>query len=330
MKSICCLLVFLCTLSLHAQIPFDSSTGTHRDFSGSFLRGEVVASDGSPVPYASVLVIATFGTQQVTADASGRFELANLQPGNYQVTTSSGNREARETVAVSRGGAEVTLRLDAPGLEQKPGGASVSAQQLQVPGKARESYQKAVEQVQRHNYDKASGYVSKAIHQYSCFADALALKGILELQAGQAEATIEDTQKAINCDSSNAQAYFVMGSAFNSLDRPQDAIRTVQLGIRFRPDAWQPYFEMGKALFTLGRFREAIPNLKRAENLSNGSFALIHGMLGSALCEVGDYPDAAVELRMFLKENPDGPLAAKVRDSLNQIEAKTNPGTAQR
>ena len=320
-----CMYFLLFAASMRAQEPsFGLHGDRHRSLNASSLRGEVINSDGSSTSYVTVRITGVSGMQEAITDESGRFQFANLQPGTYDVVTISGMAESRQTVVVSGGESQVTLRLDRPSVNQGPPGASVSAKQLHVSEKAWQHYNHALEDVKKHDFEKAMKDVTEAIARESCFADALTLRGVLELDSGHPDSTLTDSQKAIQCDASNAGAYFVMASAYNRLKRPDDAIRVVNQGIRFRPETWQPYFELGVAFSSLQRYEEAATNLRHAEQLAQATYAPIHSMLGYVLFHMQNYPDAAAELRLFLKEEPSGPNAETVRQALAEVEAQLN------
>jgi tetratricopeptide (TPR) repeat protein len=330
MKLFFWLLFFLWPLALQAQISFGPAS-SREVLGGSSLKGEVINSDGSPVENATVLLTGVpGGVLRAITDRSGDFGFDDLSPGNYEVSTAAGNHEVRQVVVVMRGGSEITLKLDGAGPSKNGRGGSVSAQQLQVPEKARREYEKAVEQVNKHHYEKARDHIAQALDRHSCFADALALRGVLDLQAGKPEITIADAQKALQCDGSNASAYYVMGSAYNIIGRPQDALSTINEGLRFQPDAWQAYYELGKSFSQLKRYQEAIANLRRAEDLAHNTFPSIHTMLAWAFCQMRDYPQAAEEFQKFLKEDPGSPMAGQVRTLLAQMQSQMNLSAAHR
>ena len=62
------------------------------------------------------------------------------------------------------------------------------------------------------------------------YADALTLRGILELDKKQPEAAIADLDKAIKADANCALAYMVMGSALNMESKYDEAIHALERG----------------------------------------------------------------------------------------------------
>jgi tetratricopeptide (TPR) repeat protein len=200
-------------------------------------------------------------------------------------------------------------------------------QQLKVPDKARNKYEDAVHELAKHNFEKAAKKLSEALEHFSCYSDALATKSALDLATGQSSLAAGEAQQAVQCDASNPRAYFVLGAALNAQGQPLDAIRTINEGIRFKPDAWQPYYELGKAFIALHRFTEALPQLRKAEQIAHDAFAPIHITLGSALLGIEDYAAARNEFLLFLKKvSPQDPSAVQVKKVVAEIDAKTGTG----
>jgi predicted Zn-dependent protease len=90
----------------------------------------------------------------------------------------------------------------------------------------------------------------------------------------------------------------------------RDALAQIDALIAEQPN--NPYFHelKGQALLESSRAREAIPPLRRAVALSNGS-PLIRMMLGQALVQSGDKAaaeEAITELRIALQKEPNAPL----------------------
>ncbi len=265
------------------------------------------------------------GTQQTITDDSGTFHFENLQPGRYFIVAAQGTDEVRQSIGVDNIGSEVVLQLSnsATNKSQSPGRVnSVSVQALRVPQKAQNNYKKAVEAINKHDLTKAGDYANKALSDYHCYADALTLQAVVDLQTHSFNDAVKHAQKAVQCDVNQGQAYFVMGSAYNNLGRPQDALRVLNEGVRFQPDAWQPYFEIGSALIAMERYGDAVPQLRKSESLAKSEFAPIHSRLATALLKLHDYQAAVSELQMYLKEYPANPDVAKVRDLLAQLQAQ--------
>lgn len=336
MKLFFIFLLFICIGDLSAQDFGRQSWGrgsaANNNFSsdGSSLQGQVLNGDGSPAAGVSVRLTGLGGSQVVTTDSDGEFHFSDLHGGTYDLAADSGTLSAHRTVAVNFEASQITLRFDGPQTAEKGSPrASVSVQQLKVPDKARKEYEKAMNEAAKQNTEKALSRLSSALTHYSCYSDALTLKSVLDLGAGRVRPAADEAQQAIHCDGSNGKAYFVLGAALNAQQQYQDAICTLNEGIRFHPDAWQPYYELGKSLLGLHRAAEAVAQLKRAESLLHGSYPPLHAALGSALLEKGDYQDARAQLVLFLRQAPEHLEAERVKRLVAQIDTRLQSSAAQ-
>ena len=328
------LFLLLCTTYIYSQDlgdrAWDRSSGMAGRVGnhGTLIQGTVLMHDGSPATGITVHITGVGANDGAVTDNRGHFEFSNLPGGAYEVSAESGTLFARQSLMANMEAPEITLRFDdANSPQQGTSGSSISVQQFKVPDKARKEYEKAVEEAGKQNTEKALKKLSAALASFACYADALTLKSVLELSAGQPKIAADEAQHAIHCDGSNGKAYFVLGAAFNALGQHQDAIRTLNEGIRFQPEAWQPYYELGKSFLAMNRGSEAVSQLNRAAQLAKNSFPQIYVALASALMSIRDYANARAQLLLFLKMAPSNPDAGKIKTLVARIEAQM--GSAQ-
>ena len=334
MKALLIVAVFF-TINLYSQdasvsaAERPSTMQRHTGTGGLSLQGHVVTSDGSPAASATVRIIGTTGSYVMTTNDAGAFQFLDLPQGTYALEVASGPSFAEHTLMLRSDVPDLTIQLaGSPAAQQTASShnASVSVQQLKVPDKARNAYQDAVQELAKHNSEKASKKLAQALEHFSCYSDALATKSVLDLASGQTNLAADEAQQAIRCDATNPKAYVVMGAALNAQGQHLDAIRTINEGIRFKPDAWQPYYELGKAFIGLHRFTEAISQLKKAQQIAPDAFAYIHVTLGSALLGLQNYAAARNEFLLFLKKaSPQDPDALQVKKVVGEIDAKIGP-----
>jgi tetratricopeptide (TPR) repeat protein len=288
----------------------------------TFLQGEVLQHDGKPAAGITVRINGLSHIEQAVTDNQGQFQFSSLPPGTYDIDAVLGTSSAHQTLVLTQGSSNVTLQFDGGSASETKPGASVSAQQLKVPDKARKKYEKAIEDLAKHDTQKAFNHLAQSLATFACYADALTLKSVLDFTAGHTQAAADEAQQAIHCDGSNAKAYFVLGAAFNAQGQNENAIRTLNQGIRFQPEAWQPYYELGKSFLALHRAPDAVAQLHRAAELAHNSFPPVYAALASALLQIKDYVSSRAQYLLFLKAAPNGPDADKVKKVVSQIEAK--------
>jgi len=328
------LLLLLCSniLSL-AQRP-NTSPGPGLGGSGSSpdspLRGTGTISgtvhDMGAVPLRDVRVELTdINGQAVNAtytSHNGNFEFSGVNPGPYMVVATAGLAQARERIDANPGISVVRINLasnDRP--EDGVTGSTISVAQYKIPGKARDEYRKARKAMDNDKLDEAAQHLEKALAICPNYAEALTMRGILDLNQNNPEAAIANLDKALKADANYPTAYLVMGSALNMQSKFDDAIRSLQRGESLAPNSWQAHFEMAKAYIGKNDYPAALRHLERAHNMAPSEYALIYLLQAHALLAMKQYPEAMTALQSYLQKEPAGPNRAEAQKMLQQAQA---------
>ena len=289
------------------------------------LSGNVRTFDGKPVQNARIEVT-NLMTGEVVGTAytsqNGSFDITNMANGTYEVTAVSGLDEAHERVDLRSGGAQLNMQFPRPDADANAGNQqSVSVAAMKVPSKARDAFRKAQSAVEHEKLDDAQKYIAEALKIYPEYSEALAMRGILKLDANNTAGAVEDLDHAIKADAGNTMAYLALGAAFNTMSRYDDAIRTIERGVSLAPNSWQAYFEMAKAYVGKGDFDHAIQQLNKSQALNKKDYPPLHLVRAHALLGLKDYPEAMAELQWYLDKDPGGSNAAEVRETLDKVRA---------
>jgi tetratricopeptide (TPR) repeat protein len=225
-------------------------------------------------------------------------------------------------VQVEEGQTWLTVRMPSPpgSNAASSSGATVSVRQLQVPDKAASLLDKARQAMSKDKLQDASKYVARALAEYPEYAEALAMRGILEIQAQQFGQAAADASHAIHADPNNGMGYLIMGAALNAQQKFQDALRPLQTAEALLPNAWQGYFESSKALLQVGNFQNALQQINKALTLTDSSrHPDFHLVKGYAYMGLRVYGPALTELQQYLDRVPTGPHTAEVRSMMQKI-----------
>jgi len=289
----------------------------------TLITGICYGVDGMPVGGVTVELRdpATNGLLATTTTrSSGSFELYNMPAGGYEVIARAQGDEARELVPgthlVSR--IELRMRRSEAGWGSEP---AISVVRLRVPGKARNSYDKAVRAFTQGKLDQADKAVNESLAKCGENPEALTLRGLIALRNRHESAAIADFQKSIDVDSSYEPAFTAMSSVFNSEGRYDDAARATERAVAANPNSWQGYFEMAKAMIGKGLYRKALEVANRAELLAPKSVAGVHLLKAYALVPLKLYRDAGNELQTFLTHAPKGQDTTGVKVLLAKVRA---------
>ena len=287
------------------------------------LSGLIRDSSGKPVKDARIEVQNRENGQIVFsgyASPSGSFAVANLPTGNYEIVVSSGLTETREPITLEGADQEVSLHL--PSYNSDPGGDknSVSVAQMRVPERARNAFRKAQEAMRKQKTQDAAKYVSEALQAYPRYADALTLRGILELDAKQYEEASRDLEQAIQDDPNYPLAYVALGATYNLLSHWDDALRVLSRGTTLNPTAWQGYFEMGKSFLAKGNYQAALQQFDKTQQLQP-QYTLVHLVKAHAMLGLKNYTNAMAELETYLEHEPKGSQSEQARETLGKVRA---------
>lgn len=300
--------------------PTGMSAGSHL----YTLSGMVRTNDGQPAKEARVEVT-DLRTGQIAASAytnsGGAFEVPNLNRGSYEVVAQLGLAEIRERVSVDGSDSTLALRLPPVAAASKAGDHySVSVAQMKVPEKARKAFNNAESAVKKQKLEDAQKNLAEALSIYPGYAEALTLRGILKLDAGQADAARADLEQAVDSDNNYSMGYIALGACYNMLTRWDDALRVLDRAVGLSPTSWQGYFEMGKSLIGKADYEAALRQLNRAEDM-HPKYPLLHLVKAHALLGLKNYAEAMSELEAYLEKEPAGAQSQEAKLTLEKVRA---------
>lgn len=294
-----------------------------RDFGGS-LNGTVLSSDSKPLKDVRVDLRDSSGAtvNSVYTNAAGMFEFSQVQSGLYEVVATSGLEQTQQRVEMDKMPSAINLRLPVRSTPSDGSPSnSISVAQYRVPSKAREELKSAREATKKGQNADAEKHLAKALDIYPKYADALALRAILKMDANNSEGAVADLQEAIQDDESCALAYIVMGAILNTQQKFDDAIRTLERGEALAPDSWQAYFEMGKALIGKAQYEPALRQLEKAQALVPRDYPPIHLVKARAMMGLNNYSGEMAELQQYLDKEPQGTHSEQARRMMDQARS---------
>jgi len=285
------------------------------------VSGSIRSLDERPIADVKVEVRSDGGDVVLTgySDARGNFNIEQIPTGGYELVATKGINESRDRIHVAGMETAIVLHLSVQ-LTAADGSQSISVTQFRVPDKARKLYEKGNEALSKNKLADAKKYAEKALEIHPKFAEALTLRGILEMNDGATDQGLADFDSAIKADPNFALAYTTMGAALNQTQKYDDATRVLLRAVALQPTAWQAYYELAKASLGKGDYKTALNNVTRACQISQ-EYAPVHLVKAHALLGMKMYQEAVSELEVYLMREPSGASAESARRTLNKAKS---------
>jgi Tfp pilus assembly protein PilF len=192
-----------------------------------------------------------------------------------------------------------------------------------IPGEApaaRKEFDAAQKALDAKDMDVGIAHLKKAIELYPNFPQAYATMGAAYLEQKKFKEAQEALEKATQLDPKAAGAYIELGATLNQLKDYPGAVAALTKGLELNPDVPAGDYELAKAYMAQQQWQNAEPYLRKTL-AAQPDMAGAHVMLGNVLLKKGDGPGALTEFQTYLKLDPNGPMAAGVRDVIPKIEA---------
>ncbi len=258
------------------------------------------------------------------SDGNGAYEFDDIGQGDcYVVAQRDGYVTLREFVRPDGSGhvyKDFFLRPAIPGSSPKSVNP-VSEHQLSIPPKVRESFDKGVQLVvEKSDYRGAVAQFEKAISQYPSYYEAYAAMGLAQDKMGDAAAAEISLRKSIDLSAGKyPQAMVDLASMFNGRKRFNEAEPLLRKAIALDASSWRAQFELATALTGENRFKEALPCAAAARDLKSDN-PQIYLLLYNLHIETDDFPAALQDADSYLKIEPTGHMADRVRKMREQLQ----------
>jgi len=302
--------------------------------SNNTISGHVSNDQHVPVKELRVELLNEVDTviSTVKTDGSGLFVFRKLSDGTFQVRVqTSGTNYVSQTKRVDlarpTGFGAATEEVDfvlavARGNNNtaKPGVVFVQ----EVPEAARKQYQKATELLDKSNRrNEALAALKSAVEIFPQYFDALEMLGTEEVKDQQYDAAVPVLTKALEV---NARAYascFALGVAQYHLKQLQPAIESFRRALLLNEKSINANLWLGIALRQTTRPDEAEAYLRRADTLAESKLPDAHWQLALLFNQLKRYKEAADELEIFLKLQPDARDAELIKKLIQRLREQS-------
>ena len=269
----------------------------------------------------------------VKTDGSGLFVFRKLSDGTFQVRVqTSGTNYASQTKRVDlarpTGFGVATEEVDFvlspiksnPGSVAKPGVIFVQ----EVPEAARKQYQKAIDLLDKSNRrQEAFAALKSAVEIFPQYFDALEMLGTEQVRDQQYEAAIPVLTKALEVNSKAYASCFALGVAQYHVKQVPTAIESFRRALLLNEKSINANLWLGIALRQTTRPEDAEAYLKRADVLAESKLPDAHWQLALLFNQLKRYKEAADELEIFLKVEPDARDAEQIKKLIQRLRERS-------
>ena len=330
-KQIWRLALFSISLTVLVSFPVSAQRPGSQQPNGT-IHVTVVNADGTPAPRGT-LVMLEYADGGVAGSCltptGGRCEFDNLTLSMFILTLRQhGFQEVKTQVDLRdnlRSFATLVLKPEpgtvaAPAVPKDVQGDTVSLADLGIPENARHEYEKGQEALKDEKMDEGISHLNKAIKLYDNFPQAYTMLGTAYVQQQNWKEAQPALEKATQLDPKSPTAFFELGAVFNQTKNYPEAEKALNQGLTLNPDAAAGHYELAKAYLAEGKWQDAEPHAKKAVD-GLPDLAAAHVLMGNIMLRKGDGPGALHEFQEYLRLEPNGTMAASVKDVIAKIQA---------
>lgn len=274
-------------------------------------------------------------------DAAGRVSFLGLENGRYKVKVLPYSTEYLEetqevvlsSVSATAGSGSDRQQVD---IYLRPGERIVTGPFAAAPGTvfaqeipkaARKAYEEGLNFLREKKESEGLASLRQAIELFPSYYLALDRLGGEYAIRGTAnrsylEAALVLLAKALEINPRSPSAAFGLGWTQYHLGRNAEAIETLRKAVNLNPKAVDCYLWLGKALKQGGNIAEAETVFKKANDLADKKSSEAHWQLAKIYSDQKRYQEAADELEMFLKVQPNAADAERIRVIIKQLRDK--------
>jgi len=314
---------------------------------GNSIRGKIRDSSGNNVPRVTVDLQTGNGAavDQTTANNEGDFFFGGLIGISYVVIIrANGYAPASEPVEfVNRAGGDqpgelrtVELILTPSGEARpgaRPGRVSVSQN---VPARAREAFERGMKLSREGHATEAEAAVREAVTVFPDYFDARFWLANELIRTKRLDDAVPHLEVARRVNPNDERVYLSFGNLLMLKNNYAVAAAVFGEAARLSPTDPQPLFHRGMALVSYAAQIDAASSKKAADarrlalddaekalteayRLSGKKLADAHLQLARVYEKRGDLARAADEIEQYLRQNPDAPNAAGLRDAVKSL-----------
>ncbi len=290
------------------------------------MRGEILPHRVASV---SLQAVASPFAVSSLAGLDGRFRFKDLRPGTYTISVSTNlGTEVRKTVDIGpatadrKGRIAIAIHMDGEAL-LRDGAATVSANVWRIPDGAQREYDLALRKVAKRDFDGALACLHRAVDLAPKFSAAWNQLGTMAYQAQQYPQAESYFRHGLEADPSAFEPLVNLGGVLLNLGNFDEALKYNSEAVRHRPQDALAQSQLGMSYALLNRLDAAEEHLLVSIRLDPDHFSRPQLALADVYLRKNEPGRAADQLQSFLRQHPDWPEAAKMREQIAQWRSRS-------
>jgi Tfp pilus assembly protein PilF len=306
------------------------------------ISGIVYGESRTPVVDTYVQLLDELGTTltQTRTNGSGRYTFYGLSNGRFKVKVFPVGTDYMEQVqevqltpvsAIQGSGGDnqtvdFYLRFR-EGANRGPFSVPGAIFAQEVPDAAKKLYELGVSELRQKNEKEGFENLKKALDVFPNYFLALDRLGTEYASRGRINPSYFEAARilltrALEVNPRSFSSMFGLGFTQYHQGMLKEAVDNLEHAITVYNDSPNAFLWVGIAQKRVGKLVQAEASLKRANELSKGKEADVHWQLAGLYSDQKRYTEAAAELELFLKTNPDARDAEKIKQLIAQLKQK--------
>ena len=276
------------------------------------ISGYVSDDRRAPIPELHVELLNDVDSviQRTKTDGSGLFVFQRLSTGTFQVRVQTyGTSYIGQTKRVQLERTSAFEQVDFVLVTKQTTSTTTTAGTVfvqEVPEHARKEYERGVALLQKTERRKEGmETLKKAIERFPLYFDALELLGTEYVKQQEYEPAIPVLTRAIEVNGRAYQSLNALSVALYNLKQLPQAVESMRRAINLNQKSVNANLWLGMLLRQTDKLDEAETYLKRADQLAASKSPDAHWQLALLFNQLKRYKEAADELELFLKIQPD-------------------------
>jgi tetratricopeptide (TPR) repeat protein len=285
------------------------------------IQGEITAVNRLGTPAVVQLIRGKVAIQETFADSRGRFKFKKVDPGSYTIHVECSGYYGQDIqVEATDRSQPVNITLEATPDEPGSSPAFDPFRELDIPREAKKELDRGMREQKGGECSKGLPHLLRAVAVYPKYADAFTEIGRCYLLMDNRPAAEEAFKKAVQFGagvfpSVNLSNLYVEEGR---LDEAQELITRL---LARNPAEGELYATLARIYSAKGRMRDA--ELAALEAHSRGHMSADVHLILAKIYESQNNPSAmSTQLKTYLEEKPQGPVADQVRRQLVEIEKR--------